>query len=274
MSLAAKIRRAPLRAATGAFILNSGLSKLSADEDTSKAQHGMAVGAYPFLGGIDHKLFVRGMGITETALGTALLLPIAPAGLVGAGLVAFSGGLLTMWWRTPGMHQESSPRPTVQGTGMAKDSWLMGIGASLLVDSIADDTGATRAVRRAERRMAKAEHRAATLERKVAGRRAKGKDVRAELVQRGAQLTEDVREAAEHRSKELRKAAEHRSKELRKAAEHRSKEMRKAAEQRAEEAKKALKARSEDAKAKIAEARAGAEAAAAAARHRVERVTG
>ena len=35
MSLAAKLRRAPLRLATGAFILNAGVGKLSADEGTA-----------------------------------------------------------------------------------------------------------------------------------------------------------------------------------------------------------------------------------------------
>ena len=36
MSLAAKVRRAPLRLATGAFILNAGVGKLSADEGTAQ----------------------------------------------------------------------------------------------------------------------------------------------------------------------------------------------------------------------------------------------
>ena len=42
MSLSAKLRRAPIRIATGAFILNSGLGKLHGDEDTAKAhpRHG------------------------------------------------------------------------------------------------------------------------------------------------------------------------------------------------------------------------------------------
>lgn len=191
MSLAAKIRRAPLRAVTGAFILNSGLSKLNADEDTAKGTHGMAAAAYPALSDIDHKVFIRGLAIAETALGTALLLPIAPAGLVGAGLLAFSGGLITMWYRTPGMRQEGSIRPTSQGIALAKDSWMVGIGASLLVDSIIGDASAHHAASKAERKLAKAEqkaveaeHHAAKLERKASGR-GRPAAAKVELKQRG-----------------------------------------------------------------------------------------
>ena len=37
----------PLRVATGAFILNSGVSKLSADEGTAQFLHGAAAATYP-----------------------------------------------------------------------------------------------------------------------------------------------------------------------------------------------------------------------------------
>jgi hypothetical protein len=49
MSLAAKLRRAPLRITTGAFILNSGLTKFSADDETAKQLHGFASSTYSFL---------------------------------------------------------------------------------------------------------------------------------------------------------------------------------------------------------------------------------
>jgi len=55
MSLTAKLRRAPLRLATGAYILNTGIGKLSADEETAKQLHGMASGTYRFLGKMDPK---------------------------------------------------------------------------------------------------------------------------------------------------------------------------------------------------------------------------
>ena len=72
MSLSAKLRRAPLRVVTGAFVLNSGLGKLKADEDTAKALHGMASGTYGFLGNVDPKLFLKGLAVGEMALGGAL----------------------------------------------------------------------------------------------------------------------------------------------------------------------------------------------------------
>jgi hypothetical protein len=136
MSLTAKLRRAPLRIATGAYILNSGLEKFSADDDHAKGAHGMAAGAYPPLEKVDSKVFIRGLATAETAVGAALLLPVVPAAVAGLGLVGLSAGLLGMYWRTPGLHQEGSPRPTQQGIPIAKDSWLLGIGTSLVLDAL------------------------------------------------------------------------------------------------------------------------------------------
>jgi len=41
-----------------------------------------------------------------------------------------------MWWRTPGMHDPGSLRPTPQGVPVAKDVWMLGIGASLVIDAL------------------------------------------------------------------------------------------------------------------------------------------
>ena len=54
----------------------------------------------------------------------------------GAALTAFSGALLGLYLRTPGMRQEESLGPTQQGIPLAKDIWLAGIGASLLIDGL------------------------------------------------------------------------------------------------------------------------------------------
>ena len=75
MSLAAKLRRAPLRIATGAFILNAGIGKLKADEGTAAALHGMGSGAYPVLKKVEPKVFIKVLAVGEIAVGTALLLP-------------------------------------------------------------------------------------------------------------------------------------------------------------------------------------------------------
>ena len=138
MQLSIRARHLPPRIAAGAFILNSGIGKLSADEETAAQLHGFASGAYPFLGKLKPKDFVRLLAISEVALGSALLLPVIPAAVAGAGLAAFSGGLLGLYARTPGMHQENSPRPTQQGIALAKDVWMMGIGLGLVVDDLTD----------------------------------------------------------------------------------------------------------------------------------------
>jgi uncharacterized membrane protein YphA (DoxX/SURF4 family) len=135
MSLSAKLRRAPARIVTGAFILNAGIGKLKGNDDTARAIHGMAAGAYPALEKVPPSPFLKALAVSEIALGSALLLPFAPAALTGLGLAGFSGSLLGMYWRTPGMHEDGSIRPTPLGTPIAKDIWMLGIAASLLLDS-------------------------------------------------------------------------------------------------------------------------------------------
>ena len=57
---------------------------------------------------------------------------------VGAGLTAFSGALLGLYQRTPGLRQEGSLRPTDQGIPIAKDVWLLAIGLAFVVDDVRD----------------------------------------------------------------------------------------------------------------------------------------
>jgi hypothetical protein len=129
-----KLWHIPVRAATGAFILNSGISKLRADdEDVHKGVHGMASGAYPQFANMDPRTFTKALGAGEVALGTALLVPFVGPGLAGAGLSAFSAGLMGLYFRLPGM-TEDGVRPSQQGMALAKDSWLMSIGLALLLD--------------------------------------------------------------------------------------------------------------------------------------------
>ncbi|HEY8301178.1 MAG TPA: hypothetical protein VIG48_04710 [Jatrophihabitans sp.] len=174
MSLAAKIRRAPTRIATGAFILNSGLGKLGGDDDSAKQLHGMAAGAYPFLEKVPPKPFAKALAIGEVALGGALLAPIIPAGLAGIALTGFSASLLGMWWRTPGMHHEGSPRPTQQGIAIAKDVWLLGVGLSLVTDAALAESPITGEQARADAKATvKADARAARRVTKRAAKRAR-----------------------------------------------------------------------------------------------------
>ncbi len=138
MRMAAFARRQPGRLAAGAFILNSGVGKWSADEQTAARLHAMASGTYPFLARLSPRDFTRLLAAGEIGLGAALLLPVVPAGLAGAGLTAFSGGLLGLYLRTPGLRRERSLRPSQQGVPLAKDVWMLGIGLGLLIDALTE----------------------------------------------------------------------------------------------------------------------------------------
>jgi hypothetical protein len=145
----------PLRLATGAFILNSGLSKRGADAETAAGLHGFAAGTYPMLKELHPERFVRLQAAAEVGLGGVLLAPFVPPTLAGAGLLGFASGLLGMYLKTPGMREEGSLRPTTQGIPLAKDSWLLAIGLALLLGGRQDtpaqsNTGAR--VRLASRR--------------------------------------------------------------------------------------------------------------------------
>jgi uncharacterized membrane protein YphA (DoxX/SURF4 family) len=133
-----KLRHLPTRIATGGYILHSGLEKWEADEQTAGFIHGMAAGAYPFIKEVPPTQFVQMWAGAEIALGSALLLPLIPTRLAGLGLSAFASALLTMYMRTPSLHNPGSIWPTQQGIGISKDVWMLGIGLSYLIDS---DTG-------------------------------------------------------------------------------------------------------------------------------------
>jgi hypothetical protein len=136
MSVTAKIRRTPLRLATGAFILNSGVEHLKVDEQMAGQLTDMATGTYPFLRKVDAKLFAKALAIGEIAVGGLLLAPIVPTRLAGFALTGFAGGLVGLYARTPGLRRERSVFPTQQGLGYAKDTWLAAIGISLLFDGL------------------------------------------------------------------------------------------------------------------------------------------
>jgi hypothetical protein len=125
------------RVATGAFILNSGLSKRNAGPEQAAGMHGMASATYPFLGKMDPQQFAKLLAAGEITLGAALLAPVVPTALAGAALTAFAGGLIGMYLKAPGMHKEGSLAPTEQGTAIAKDVWMLGIGIGWVVDALA-----------------------------------------------------------------------------------------------------------------------------------------
>lgn len=132
-----RLANLPVRVAAGAFLVHSGLNKLKAEKETAQQVHGFASGTYPFLENVPPEQFTKLLGASEVGLGGALLMPVLVGdGLAGLGLSAFAGGLLGLYAKTPGMRQEGSIRPTQEGTALAKDSWLAGIGLALMASSL------------------------------------------------------------------------------------------------------------------------------------------
>ncbi len=131
-----KLRQLPLRVVTGAFILHSGLDKWRGDEATAGALHGMATGAYPMLGSLPPPRFLRLLAIGEIATGSILLAPFVPSAIAGSALTGFSGALLGLYARIPGLRKEGSVWPTQQGIAISKDVWMFGIGLALLADAL------------------------------------------------------------------------------------------------------------------------------------------
>jgi hypothetical protein len=136
--MATKLWHVPVRLATGAIIVDQGLQKLGADEDTAKWLHGQAVQAFPQFAGMDPKDFVQLLSASEIALGAALLgIGFVPSGLAGLGLSAFAGSLTRLYLTAPGTRREGTvAAPSQQGVGLAKDSWMLAIGVALVLDSV------------------------------------------------------------------------------------------------------------------------------------------
>ncbi|MEH0934104.1 hypothetical protein [Micromonospora psammae] len=131
-----KLTHMPLRISIGAFFLNSGLSKRTLEGEAAVGMHGMAVGAIPRLRQIEPARFAKLLSGSEVAIGAALLIPFVPSFIGGLGLTVFGAGLVQLYLRTPGMREQNSLKPTQAGIGLAKDSWLVGAGLTLMLDSL------------------------------------------------------------------------------------------------------------------------------------------
>jgi hypothetical protein len=136
--MAFKLWHVPVRLATGAFILNSGLSKRNADKEAAERLHGFASGAYPQFQDTSPEQFAKMLSTGEIVVGAALLTPFVPTDVAGAALTGFAASLGRLYWRSPGMHEEGSLRPTLQVTVLAKDAWMLGIGSALVLDALTD----------------------------------------------------------------------------------------------------------------------------------------
>jgi hypothetical protein len=72
-TMATKLWHVPVRLATAAIILDQGLLKLSADEDTARWLHGQATQAFPRFADMEPRDFVQLLSASEIALGVGLL---------------------------------------------------------------------------------------------------------------------------------------------------------------------------------------------------------
>ena len=156
------IAQIPLRLSAGAFILNSGINKTKISEEQAEQMRDMAANGVPFLKDMSPKQFKQFLTAGEIGVGAALLLPFVPGWLAGAALTAFSSGLLAMYKNTEGMTEPDGIRPTEQGTAVAKDVFLFGIGTALMVDGAVNRVGRKNAAadRRAKKLTAAAETKA------------------------------------------------------------------------------------------------------------------
>ena len=134
-----RLHNLPTRLTTGGFIFHSGLEKWNAGPDAAAGMHGMAAQSFPVLQKLSPPTFLKLLAAGEMATGALLLAPMVSPVKAGAALTAFSGALLTMYARTPGMRQPGSIWPTPEGIGLAKDVWMAGVGAGLVVGGLGDD---------------------------------------------------------------------------------------------------------------------------------------
>lgn len=123
-----------LRAVPGAFILNAGIGKLKLDEESASGLQGMAATGIPAVQKLAPSQFGKALAWGEIALGGALLTPLVSNRFAGLALGAFSGGMLSMYFRNEAMTEDDGVRPSQDGTPLAKDLWLAAI-AIALVDS-------------------------------------------------------------------------------------------------------------------------------------------
>jgi hypothetical protein len=125
----------PLRITFGLFFLHTALAKRELDERGKKDLHRFAKAAYPPLNKLTPAQFVAGMKVAETTVAGSLLVPVVPAPVGAAALTAFGAGLLGTYARVPGLRRDGSIRPTEFGLSIAKDSWMVAAGTTVLLEA-------------------------------------------------------------------------------------------------------------------------------------------
>ena len=131
-----KLSQLPIRIAAGAFILNAGLGKRNLPPEAAAHLQEMGARGVPQVKDLEPATFGKVLAGSEIALGSALLFPKVPSWMAGLALSGFAASLLKMYLSTPGLTESDGIRPTQDGTALAKDVWLLGIGGTLVLDDL------------------------------------------------------------------------------------------------------------------------------------------
>ena len=129
------LSNAILRGVTGAFVLNSGLSKRGMPTQAAQGLQGFAATGVPAVNQMDPDTFGKFVAYSEIGIGAALLTPVVPRRIAGAALGVFSAGLLAMYFRNPDMTESDGIRPSQEGMSLAKDAFMAAIAGALVVDN-------------------------------------------------------------------------------------------------------------------------------------------
>ena len=128
------VRNLPTRFVTGTYIFHAGIEKWSGSKEQAEAIHGMAKGTYPAIESIPPERFLKLLATGEILTGGLLLSPWVSNFFAGLALSGFSGALLGIYAKTPGLRHPGSPWPQPPGIALSKDVWMLGIGLGLLAD--------------------------------------------------------------------------------------------------------------------------------------------
>lgn len=123
-----------LRALPGAYIINSGVGKVGMPAEASEGLQQYAATGMPLVKAIPADKFGTALGAAEVGIGALLLAPFVGNRLAGAGLTAFSAGLLSLYFADPANTQSDGVRPTDEGLSLSKDVFMLAIGAALMAD--------------------------------------------------------------------------------------------------------------------------------------------
>lgn len=126
------ISDAILRGVTGAFVTNAGVGKIGMPAEHSAGIQQAAASGIPALAKLPSDKFGSWLGWAETAIGATLLAPFVPNRVAGAALTAFSGGLLSMYFRNPENTEADGIRPSQEGMALSKDVFMLAIGLALM----------------------------------------------------------------------------------------------------------------------------------------------